>query len=58
MRVADQYRFRVQAFALSGSPADLSLQCGRCGRWTVHIAEPITLADLIDRADEHAEVCR
>jgi hypothetical protein len=58
MNLEDQYRFTIQAVSLSGAPADLSLHCDRCGRWTVHIAEPRTLAELEQRADERTEVCR
>lgn len=58
MRLEDQRRFEVNAFAVSGAPTDISIRCTRCGRWALHIAEPITLDDLEQRADEHAEVCQ
>lgn len=47
-------QFRVEGLQLFGAPADLALSCRRCP-WAVHVAEPIMLADLIDRAEEHAE---
>jgi len=50
-------RFEVGVFALSGGPADISLHCDRCGKWAVHIDRPLTLAELVQRAGEHAEVC-
>ncbi len=51
-----QYRFEVGAVITSGP--DLSVRCTRCHRWAVHIDRPITLAELNDRAQKHAEVCR
>ncbi len=51
-----QQQFTVAAIITSGP--DLSIQCTRCYRWTVHIDRPLSLADLNQRAAEHAEVCR
>jgi hypothetical protein len=56
VRVADQYRFQVEGGA-SAEDAQIWLTCDRCDYIAV-IDGPISLADLIDRADEHAEVCR
>lgn len=36
---------------------ELALTCNRCG-WTSWPREPIHLADLVRRADEHTEGCR
>jgi hypothetical protein len=54
----DQYRFDVQAIAPYGGVADISLRCTRCRKWATHIDRPISLRDLNERAQEHAEVCR
>lgn len=51
-------RFQASAISLSAAPSDISLRCLRCGRWTSHIERPLTLAELVQRADEHTEVCR
>lgn len=54
MKLEDQYQFSAQAVGLFGAPADLALHCDRCA-WWLHIAEPISLADLIGRAEQHTE---
>lgn len=56
MNREDQRRFQVAPIVTHGP--DLSIRCTRCHRWTVHIDRPLALAELIDRADEHAGVCR
>jgi hypothetical protein len=58
MELEDQYRFDVQAITPYGGVADISLRCTRCGKWATHIDRPISLRDLNERAQEHAEVCR
>ena len=45
-------RFQVEAYG-----NELALTCGRCG-WTAWPEEPIALAELVQRAEEHGEVCR
>lgn len=53
MDLEDQQRFQVE-------PADSAyiwLTCERC-LWQAEVAGPETLAELNQRADEHAEVCR
>ena len=49
-------RFEVSAIYMFGP--DLAVRCTRCHRWTTHINRPLTLADLVQRADEHTEACR
>jgi hypothetical protein len=56
VRVADQYRFDIQG-AMGADTSDIQVLCSRCS-WSATLSTPITLGDLIDRADEHAEVCR
>lgn len=56
MRVADQYRFDIQG-TMGADTSDIQVFCNRCS-WAAILSTPRTLADLIDRADEHAEVCR
>lgn len=51
----DQRRFQVDALGVH-CEATVVLACDRCG-WTAEIDGPISSADLIDRAAEHAEVC-
>lgn len=53
----DQYRFQIEPVVVRTGAANLWLTCNRC-RWYADITEPITLADLNDRASEHTEVCR
>lgn len=55
MRVEDQDRFTFPQLTIDDHGAYLA--CSRC-TWTTEIENDETLGDLIDRADEHAEVCR
>ena len=48
---------RFEARGHSREDAQLLLSCERCGVITVS-DEPLTLAELVQRADEHTEVCR
>jgi hypothetical protein len=56
MELEDQYRFEVDVMVEYGG-VTLDLTCRRCG-WVCQPDSPITLAELNQRADEHAEVCR
>ncbi|GEM_PF-3842940 len=57
MQLEDQYRFQVEPVVVRTGAANLWLSCDRC-RWYADVSNPITLADLNQRADEHTEVCR
>jgi hypothetical protein len=57
MEREDQYRFEVDTIASNYGDAAIVLTCTRCS-WSADIDDAITLADLNDRAAEHAEVCR
>ncbi len=57
MEREDQYRFEVDTIASNYGDAAIVLACTLCP-WTADIDDAIRLADLIDRASEHAEVCR
>jgi hypothetical protein len=49
-------RFEVQGWG-DRDGGHIQLSCTRCGAdWW--IAELLTLAELVQRADEHTEVCR
>lgn len=52
----DQYRFQVMG-DMNADGSWLSLMCERCP-WSAAIEDPVTLAELIDAASEHAEACR
>lgn len=54
MDLEDQYRFQVEP-AYDGSPW-IAMYCDRC-RWHTEIGDALSLRDLIERAEEHAEVC-
>ena len=56
MRVADQHRFQIEA-AAGTEDAQLWITCDRCD-WIAVYDEPVSFADLEERADEHTEVCR
>lgn len=56
MDLEDQYRFQVEAHTWQ-ERASVTLTCDRCV-WTAIIDDPISLRDLNERAQEHAEVCR
>lgn len=47
-------RFEVEPDGDNGT----LLSCTRCEAWTVWLTEPLSLAELVQRADEHTEVCR
>jgi hypothetical protein len=53
----DQYRFQVEPVVVRTGRSHLWLSCDRC-RWFAAFGDPISLADLNDRASEHTEVCR
>ena len=57
MYLEDQYRFTVEPVVIRTGRADIWLSCDRC-RWHAAITDPISLRDLEERAQEHAEVCR
>jgi hypothetical protein len=52
----DQHRFDLMA-DLNEDGSWITIACDRC-QWTADIEDPITLAELNDRASEHTEVCR
>lgn len=54
---AARERFTVQAVTPYPGTADVTIHHD-CRAWWVDIADPITLAELNQRADEHTEVCR
>lgn len=56
MDLEDQYRFQVEAHPWQ-EQASVTLTCDRCV-WTAIIDDPLTLADLNQRAQAHTEVCR
>jgi hypothetical protein len=49
----DMQRFVIEVEAYGN---ELALTCRRCD-WTSWPDEPITLAELVQRAGEHTEVC-
>jgi uncharacterized metal-binding protein YceD (DUF177 family) len=49
-------RFEIQNGA-TGDAGVVWLACSRCG-WGAHVALDLTLAELVQRAGEHTEVCR
>jgi hypothetical protein len=53
----DQQRFQLILFATFGGDVQVWLHCERCS-WQSQIDDPLTLAELNQRADEHTEVCR
>lgn len=64
VRTEDQHRFEIFASGWTYDGATLTIACDRCD-WRKDYDQPTdeafertTLADLIDAADEHAEVCR
>lgn len=61
MNDEDMQRFEVEA----APGRAILLSCARCGDWEDMISDrhwlaepPLTLAELVQRAEEHAEVCR
>lgn len=52
----DHYRFSVMG-DINANGSWLTLACERCP-WTADIEDPVSLRDLNERAQEHAEVCR
>ena len=52
----DHYRFSVMG-DINANGSWLTLACERCP-WTADIEDPVSLRDLNERAEEHAEVCR
>lgn len=60
MDLEDQQRFHVEAIEERDGPA-IALDCARCRLttgWQARFDLALTLAELNQRADEHAEVCR
>lgn len=55
MELEDEYRFEVEA--MDAYAPEIWLNCTRCS-WVAEIEGRITLAELNQRAAEHAEVCR
>lgn len=56
MKLEDQQRFQVEGGAVC-EDAQIWITCERCG-WVAVLDEPIPLAELNQRAEEHTEVCR
>lgn len=57
MNPDDMQRFEIEP-ALVGHYLDgLIVRCRRC-EWTFETADVLTLAELVQRAEEHTEVCR
>jgi hypothetical protein len=50
-------RFEITPVGLHGGDATVQLACDRCG-WNIWLDDPLSLAELVQRADEHTEVCR
>lgn len=57
MSPEDMQRFQVDAMAYPTECADVVLTCDLCGH-TTEINGQQTLAELVQRAEEHTEVCR
>jgi hypothetical protein len=49
-------RFEVQAHEWR-DVSGLTLHCTRCNAWTAILENLATLAELVQRADEHTEAC-
>jgi len=50
--------YSLEVIAPYGWGNDLCLSHERCRAWSVDLIQPITLAELVQRAGEHTEVCR
>lgn len=50
-------RFEVEALGDYLGEGRIWLRCDRCHAWAADISGPLTLAELGQRAGEHAEVC-
>jgi hypothetical protein len=50
-------RFEIEPALLEHYTDGLILLCRRC-EWKFETADVLTLAELVQRADEHTEVCR
>jgi hypothetical protein len=57
MSPEDMQRFSAAPLAIPYEDAVLWLTCSQCG-WDAEIDVAPTLAELVQRADEHTEVCR
>jgi hypothetical protein len=51
-------RFTVDGVAVPCEVGLIWLTCDRCFSWHIEVDAAISLADLVQRADEHTEVCR
>ena len=48
----------MQRFEIGADREDrMWIACGRCP-WNVDVEPPLSLAELVQRAEEHTEVCR
>lgn len=50
-------RFEIERGPRRRGGVVVILRCTRCA-WEFETLEPITLAELVQRAEEHTEVCR
>jgi hypothetical protein len=53
----DMQRFEIERGPRRRGGVVVILRCTRCA-WEFETLEPITLAELVQRAEEHTEVCR
>jgi len=52
----DMQRFQITG-DMNADGSWIEISCDKC-RWYAEIEDPLTLAELVQRADEHTEVCR
>ena len=57
MSPEDMQRFQVEVYPHDLRDHEIGMSCTRC-EWGTFVAEPTTLAELVQRAEEHGEVCR
>jgi hypothetical protein len=51
-------RFQIEPGPIRREGPTVLLWCTRCETWTAETDDPLSLAELVQRADEHTEVCR
>lgn len=58
LRAATEALKQVDVTGLGRDDRDVELRCNRCGIWYATLDAYSALAELVQRAGEHAEVCR
>lgn len=48
----------MQRFEIAGAEGDVEIMCLICDTWWARLTGFTSLAELVQRADEHTEVCR